>query len=223
MATASGGGEVYDLFAVDVLDKMADRQWFSDCVADFYGRTAVQWGCNIDVSGRRLGEAHDFWRDDADRTLLLGIDIDARRAPEDYGAISSLDDFKHAAMIAYWLRRLVPINTIRFVADETYPRAVAESSVSTEQSHFSKYGNEMCALFVGFMLCLNHEMQAQEAKRKGGERAQYLAQRPTILREIRLPKRFVYEYPRLLKHKNISWHSVYMTYRSLFEKFVASY
>ena len=91
--------------------------------------------------------------------------------------------------------------------------------LSEEQKHFLKYGNELCALLVGFLIALNYELQANEEQLRAAGEYTDVGQRLASVREVRLSRRFVFEYPQLLKHKNFSWHALYMVYHSLFERF----
>ena len=204
-------GKPFDLLSVRALARLRDREAFAYCLNNFYGLVAAQWKCTVAMSERRLGDAHDFWISDVKRTE--GFEMDPHEEPG--SRKTKIDHFKHASIIVFWLRRLVPIN-------ETWPDlpdgSVFEASsytVTGDQDFFLQYGNEYCALMAGFFLIQNYEMQAAEERAaKNGikftddDRREYVAR-------LRLPERFKYEYPKLLKHKNISHHAIYMMYRSL--------
>lgn len=196
---------IYDPGAIQKLQ--ADRTYFKRAIAQFYVKVAETFGCNIVLSDRRIGEAHDFWMDDVERVLEHDV-------PE---ATIALDHFKHAAHLAFWLRRHIPINDVVFRKD----RLVAGDSTGGEPSgptkaqvQFMSYGNELCALYVGFYICLAYEVcaMAKRDSKKG---------QTTVVSDgigvKRLPPHFQAEYPKLLKHKPVSPHALYMLYRSLFD------
>jgi len=215
--SSSAGPDPYSLSRPKILEDLRDIEWFGECMNRFYRRTARQWNCVVEPSARRLLDACDFWMEDESRTLAFGID-QSETADDADAKPTELDHFKHASILAFWLRRLVPINTTwpadadgRVINDDDY--------VPTErQNHFLLYGNEWCALLAGFQIALNYELQRASAEAgKDGVPSDF--ERLLALREVALPDRFIYEFPRLLKHKNISPHAIYMTYRSLFDRF----
>lgn len=205
---ADDGDDDFLIFDPGAIQKLqADRDFFKRAIAQFYIRVAETHGCNVVLSDRRIGEAYDFWMDDVER--VLGNDV-----PDDTVA---LDHFKHAAHLAFWLRRHIPINDVAFRAE----MQVVEHTVSGErriptkaQVEFATYGNELCALLVGFYICLAYEVCAM-AKRDPKKGATTVVSDGIGVK--RLPSHFQAEFPRLLKHKPVSPHALYMLYRSLFD------
>lgn len=188
------------LFNADIVPRLKDREFFKRAFSQFCMLTANQYGCEVTISDRRMGEAYDFWIGDVERALQNGTDEET----------TELDHFKHAAFIAFWLRRLIPINDIWFQATAGNDGCGA----SAPQVRFSRYGNEICALSAGFMICLSYELAAMEERETHGQKTQVISDAVAVKE---LPRHFLSEYPKLLKHKNLSPHSMYMLYRSLFD------
>lgn len=207
-AGGDGGDEEDEflLFESGVIEKIKVRPVFQKAIVQFIQRTAEVFGCHVTLSARRLDEAHDFWIGDVKRTLNTATTEDT----------TELDHFKHAAFIAFWLRRLVPINDIYFLNESRVPSAAgADNTAPTDaQINFYRFGNELCALCVGFYICLAYETYAM-AMREASDST------PVIYDGVgvkALPSNFLWEYPGLLKHKNVSPHGMYMLYRSLFDR-----
>ena len=214
MATPDGGREPFDLLSTDALVQLGDRDSFIACLDEFYRMVATQWGCEVITSDRRLGDAHDFWLDDVNRTQHLGIDR-KRGAPPDEE--TQLDHFKHGSIVAFWLRRLVPINETWHLMPNGQVDDSGRYTPGDAQAHFLQYGNELCALLAGFNLIVNYELQRRQEDLKAAGIEITEASRREYVRRLMLPARFKYEFPKLLKNKNISSHALYMMYRALFD------
>lgn len=200
--------EEFLLYDANAINKLKDRNFFRQAIAQFYLNVAETHGCIVTISDRRISEAYDFWIADLERSLHLGSD---EKTVE-------LDHFKHAGFIAFWLRRLVPINDIWFIEDERVAAVAGDEAAtapSAGQIRFYRYGNELCALFVGFYLCLAVETLAMTGRMTSEDGAVTVVSDAVGVRTM--PKHFNSEYPKLLKHKNVSPHGLYMLYRSLFD------
>lgn len=220
MTPETSSGERFRLYSVDVLDALEDREWFIEATAQFYDNYARAWGCYVTLSDRRLGDAWDFWQDDAYRTSKVGIDSkhDADVAAEEIEGEDNplkLDHFKHASMIAFWLRRVGPLNTMWGLTPERTSFVADDYALDKFQDHFIQYGSELAALMVGFHIILSYEIASFVEPGNA-------SMRKDALSRIRVPFRFIYEYPRLLKHKNVSSQAIYMLYRSLFDEITLS-
>ena len=115
-----------------------------------------------------------------------------------------LDHFKRRGHFAFWVRRMSPvveaIDSTKNIADaEGYPLSVDE--IAFRDLLFG-YSNEYLAFDLGFQFCRYYEI----GKTGGSARAQSL-----VLSEdyIRMACHF-------LKYKNVSPHSLYLIYKSLF-------
>lgn len=196
--------EEYYLLQDEIIERLKDREWFIRCIGRNYQQLAARWGCRVHMSVRRLGEAHDFWLEDVDRVLKVGIQA----------GTTDLDHFKHASFIAFWLRRMIPVNDTN-----REPQSVmARTATSAEQSKFFRYGNELCALLIGFQLCLFYE--SSKALEKDGKIVPVVPDRMAYIKEINFPEGLRDDFAMVLKHKNISPHSLYLLYKSLFANIV---
>ena len=201
--------EEYSLYQEGIFDdarKLPDREWFIKCIAYTYRAIGDDYDCVVQVSKRRLGEVYDFWQEDTSRALNEGSDAETEE----------LDQFKHASFIAFWLRRLCPINEV--YRNQSYPDGTRRENVSTEQAYFLRYGNELCAFVVGYQLCqFYHAMDLEDRiNESGGDVVAMAAQTEENLRSWNLDANILADFVMILKHKNISPQAIYITYRALF-------
>jgi hypothetical protein len=146
----------------------------------------IEWNCSVRASAHRLGEVHDYWQADATR-----------------GNLKELDFFKHASLIAFWLRRYLPIHSTSFGKG-------MDDVTSRDQDFFLQYGNEICALRIGLDLCSYYEFYTWNVLQIGLD-----APLETI-RSYGLGHENIMDYAKILKDKNISPYALYLLYRSLF-------
>lgn len=106
------------------------------------------------------------------------------------------DHFKQAGFLAYWLRRRVVVE--RSAEAEGKPEVIYRDD-------FLQYANEWCSFLVGFHICLPFEAGRTPTTERLHE-----------LRTIRLRPQYLRDIAVLLHHKNVSPHSLYLIYRSLF-------
>lgn len=192
---------VYSLFDKHVMDKLGASESFIELMIPNYNFIANRVGCETVMSKRRLSEAHMLWQTDVARTLNEGISKSSKK----------LDHFKHAAFLAFWLRRLNPINeTLLLNADDP----VSAHLMTDPRIQFFRYGNEMAAIQIGFQICLFFE--CARTFPKGGKVANLHGSRIDYLRKARFPAELLCDYAMILKHKSMSPHSLYLMYRSLF-------
>lgn len=213
----------YSLARPDVLELFedGDEDIFLQVMGRFYEQVAQEWGCRVTVSGRRLIEALNFYVNDIQRTLEFGMEpkdatgLEDELKADDLPAV--LDHFKHASFLAFWLRRMVPINEMWALDENGDTIAETQAPLTPKQKHFLSFGNEYCALLAGLHIALNHELQRLQNRNDKLSNDDLHALVAAQIAAVELPERFVYEFPRLLKHKNISSHALYMTYCSLFD------
>ena len=201
MAVDPSADETYSLFQKGIITRLADRSWYIDCIAHNYYELAKRSGCSIAISERRLGEAHDFWIEDQTRTLHEGM----------ASGTTNLDHFKQAAFIAFWLRRMRPINE----TTSNKPLAEIADARNSRIAHFVIYGNEILAIQVGLQICLFYE-----TARAVAAGAVTLPGRTNYLKSLQFPKDLRDDCAMVLKHKNMSPHSLYLLYRALFTSLV---
>lgn len=192
----------HSLFQEDVIRALFNQDTFISLIALNFNEIASRAGCTVILSKRRLIEAYDFWRADEKRTLSNGIE----------SGTTELDHFKHGAFIAFWLRRMIPINETKILPQHANPL----ESMKKRQRFFLRYGNEICALLVGYQICLNYET-ARRFSGQYGPKVRPITDRPELLRRSRLPQDLLANFAKVLKHKNMSPHSLYLLYRGLFK------
>ncbi|MEQ1707498.1 MAG: hypothetical protein ABL864_04120 [Terricaulis sp.] len=175
----------------DILELLEEGEAFANTITNEYFDVCCSWGFVPLVSEWRLLEARNFWLEDTGRMLRENM-------PE---GTTALDHFKHAAFITFWLRRLVPINELMKV-DGAGP-------LTPDALQFVRYANEMCALHVGFQICLGFEL------------ARKIDLSPNInvihaTEDLAMASELVRDTVVYLKHKNVSPHALYLQFRSLF-------
>lgn len=193
----------YTLVHGDVLTKLSEREFFIKSMTANFNAVARRVGCQVSMNRRRLVETHDYWLADAARTLNNGI----RRPTKE------LDHFKHASFIAFWLRRTVPIETFEVITgweDDPHHDRYKRRSL------FLRFGNEICALRVGYQICLNYE--AATIFSDESETVVPLGNRLAYFRSRSFPDALMEDFATIMKHKTMSPYAVYMTYKSLFNR-----
>lgn len=174
----------YSLFSGDTLNKIQDFEWFYKCVSYEYNSFASRYKCKIELSKKRVRQAHGYYLRDAERFRNYGIEGN-----------SDLDHFKHAGILAYWLRRRMIINTVIF---EKHPSLPDEKMPFPVQEDFSEeYENEYCAFLFGLKICSHYEGKATHDN---------------------IANTFARDITTVMRHKNVSPHALIMIYRSLFMK-----
>lgn len=191
--------ENYSLLQSKIIERLVDVEFFIPCIANNYKILAVRWGCQIQLSRRRLREAHSFWQEDVRRTL--------RESMPD--GTTHLDHFKNASFIAFWLRRMLPINET-----QRRPFDPRKGGPGHDFGQFFQYGNEISALLIGFQICLFYEASRMTEQSSGA--VPINPDREKYLRGLKFPPSLLNDFAMVLKHKNISPHSLYLMYKSLF-------
>lgn len=108
------------------------------------------------------------------------------------------DHFKQAGFLVYWLRRRAVLNFAQR----------RESGVDiSEQDRFLFGSNEVAAFLIGFRLCLFFEMKHFIDT---GDHIGHDVQKYIFDGELK------FDIATLLKHKNVSPHSLYLIFRALF-------
>lgn len=113
---------------------------------------------------------------------------------------------------------MVPVNEMWSRDEAGLIDKAGEHKITQDQLFFLSYGSELCALLFGYYVSFNYNMQLWEATIvKQGARFKE-GERERIIKTTKFPYRFIYEYPKLLRSKNISSHALYMIYHYLFER-----
>lgn len=183
------------LYMPGVIDRLEERDFFVRAISQAYGFFAQTFGWNVTLNRRRLFEAYEAWQVAVQQTLEHDTDQ----------FTTKLDHFKNAAFITHALQRNVVVNDI--VKAPLGP-GETDKPKTASQIQFARYGNEICALHAGFVICLSYETYAR-GKREGID--------PNQLSLQALPAYLQSEYPRLMKHKDIAAPALYMIFRALFD------
>ena len=105
--------------------------------------------------------------------------------------------FKQCGFLAYWLRRRIVVQQV----------ARAGAVRSSDQDRFVKFSNEICVFLIAFRIAAYFQFQpwfdaADDASVK--------------LAGVGLDRDFIEDMMTLLKHKNVSPHSLYLVLAALF-------
>lgn len=147
----------------------------------------------VGLSDRRLRDAHTFWCADIDRI------VKAEQLK------NGLDHFKQCGLLAYWLRRSSPL-----IDFQDYSSPVEGDSEYLDKAHedfkdlLMLYASEYLAFDWAFKICLFHERTRPDKT----ERAD----------RIQLSREYIRTTCHFLKCKQVSPHSLFLIYKSLFEE-----
>ncbi|MDR3472610.1 MAG: hypothetical protein P4M09_13125 [Devosia sp.] len=194
-------GEEYSLIQPRIVERLKDRDYFRNAATYNYNLLALRFGCQTLISKGRAGDAHDFWLEDEKRTLEVGVPAETH----------ALDHFKQASFICFWLRRLQPINETKVIAGWDIDPS---SDRYRRRKRFLRYGNEYCALIIGYQICLNYEMA--KIYPRSDKIAPLIGSRLDYFRRVQFPEPLISDFVMVLKHKNMSPHALYLLYKSLF-------
>lgn len=196
----SSDEETYSLFRENIIDLLTDEDFFVKAIAHNYNRIGTKVGCRAQMSGSRLRQAYDYWIEDVQRTMVDGLK----------GTTTSLDHYKHAAFITFWLRRTIPINNITapsgsWIVDPNLDKVA-------RRTRFVEYGNELCALLVGHQICIAYEAGKRFADDKT---VHELSTRMDFLRTLQFPEELLNDFVLILKHKSLSPYGLLLMYKAL--------
>lgn len=129
------------------------------------------------------------------------------------------EQFKKAAFLAYWLRRVSPIQSIIGTAP------AAKASTATDfQSFLIAYANEYCAFDLGFRISRYWVTRDEDLEHHS---VRITSVYDGITNEIdfknishfRLSRAYIRDVCQLMKEKNVSPHALYLMYKGIFELF----
>ena len=162
---------------------------FFQFIEEQYGHTAKrEAGLSPVLLESRLQDAFYSWQSDIER---MAKEIN-----------STPDHFKQCGVLAYWLRRCMPV--VDFTrTDEYYPHR--QEARKVRRVFFAHYSNEYLAFSLGVRIC-----QFFETNKKVD---------PKPKPEIKLSHDYVDMMCSFLKRKHVSPHSLILIYRSLFQAF----
>lgn len=167
---------------------------FAGLVASHFGDVLGNYLLGASVDQARLQEAFHYWISDLNRVGDREYD----------GDHANPDHFKHAAHLAYWLRRSKPV--IDVFQTEEFPSGAdlsAADAYSAEHAFLRKYSNEYLAFDLGYHLALFYEVNAVNSTKRVGS---------YIIRDWEYFETVCY----VLNSKNVSPHALNVVYRTVF-------
>ncbi len=209
MASSSVMEQEYSIFSKDFIERIEDQDWFVESIKRRSRRTAAKYSCSITFSNRRMRQVHKYFIEEIRRNI-------AENMPK--GTIT-LDQYKMAAYLCFWLRRIVPIERVQFTLANVERAALHRgdfSAISKQQDFFAHYGNEIAAFETGFLIALyGFDAEIKRAiSRQDGQVVEMSLRE--LIASVTLPAALVQEAVVTLKHKSNSPHSIYITLLSLF-------
>ena len=162
--------------------------FFLTCIPIEYEKIAAQFGCQVLANPNRLREARKTWISEIERQQVEG------------GGVP--DQFKHAGLLAYWLRRYQVIDMCELVI--SYDTSVGR----LHQRRFKNAPSELSAFVLGFNLAAYYtypRYASEEYSIKG------------FMRDTRPTDAYLHDMCLYLKEKHVSPHSLYLIYRAFFE------
>ena len=156
-------------------------------------RIGRDFSCSLEINLRRLLEAQDYWA--WDMSSMASTDRIEGTSP----VVPC--EFKHAAFLTYWLRRRVFVERVR-----KHSQLVCEQE---KAEFYSNYATELMAFLIGIRLCAYHVAKKEATAADKGK----VVQLPALQRRIDFE--IAREHAILLRHKNVSPHALYLTFRSL--------
>ena len=195
------------LYRSDLLECLRDENVFWRLMDRRIFDEATRYGCSVKCDRSRLQHAHRFFLEDYGRVLR-------HRMPD---GTRDLDAFKLGAYVGFWLRRFIPINSLRFIGN---PKTIESfrsgdiDHITSEQEFFALYGNEIAAFRIAYEIVHYCEVSLAAENTKQTVLAllesQVLQPSEKTVREVAVT----------LKHKNNSPHSLYIVLLSLFDELV---
>lgn len=173
---------------VATIHDLADPRFFIDFFEHHARRYAELSGTSASFYKGRILEAYEHAMRDLER---LAGEIDGNGTVEP-------DIFKRCGFICFWLRRLQPF--VYALPVRQYP---SDSDERTAQSLFCRSPNEVFAFDMMFRVCA-----AYEGAVRGDD----------SIATARLDRYYLNDVCMFLRNKSVSPHSLYLIYRSLFEK-----
>jgi hypothetical protein len=192
------------IFDPDVLDKLKDFDWFQLAVAEQYCMIARTYNCSLVMADDRMRQVHDFYLEEIKRAHDKNSDK----------LSLELDEFKHAAYLTFWLRRINPVREVRIIIKMGEREGWITSGGPAEplQERFILYGNEICAFLAGLRLSMFGASSGLLDKTDETNVIRVWKDKSAI--DV-LDASQIHDFAMILKHKNISAHSLNMTFRMI--------
>jgi hypothetical protein len=205
----------YSIYRREALQDIQNIDGFLNIFVTNAGLYADKYFCNIKPSTKRMQQAYAGYILDKDHLLNSRIHKDS----------VSLDHFKHAALLCYWLVKERPILE---VVPKTLRRYLPEESVSKARlrslwKEFENFSDEIVAFLFGFNLCNAYQLQ-KVAKEIIQDRANVIKLKVSLEQQLNLQRHYelnpilLHDTVRILHSDNLSVYSLYLYYRAIFEQ-----
>ena len=178
-------------FDPDVLPRMADFNYFKATFDNYAVETAHKALLHPKMSLSRLHDVHFCWRDDLSRIT--------EREPK---LKDGPDHFKQCAHLAYWLRRRSPVVEYEDLHKKYEGDGHIYDNERKLRDILDPYGGEYLSFNFGFEICQHYELNKECRAHKD--------------LKIAITDEYIIDACHMLKFKNVSPHSIYMIYRTLF-------
>lgn len=208
-----------------------DYQFFRDALTAEMVLTARSYHCTINVAESRLQDLYAFWRKDVERNNDHGFRQTHRQTGEEVRM--SIDHLKQAALLGFWIRRLLPI--IHTDAAYELCDGWTTDDVRIEQDRFMGFDNEICAFKISLVLASIYEPDdvpdlsivpfdpakrrerealIRDARRLRQKNANYAKAAERAGKKLKEWPEFR-DYLMVMKYKNFSPYSFYLILKSL--------
>jgi predicted phosphoadenosine phosphosulfate sulfurtransferase len=89
----------------NVVELLRDYDWFRTTLSLEYRDISKAYGCTVVMAGERLLQTFDIFWEDMENGLLRHLPV----------GTTSLNQFKIAAYLCFWLRRINPVRQLRML------------------------------------------------------------------------------------------------------------
>lgn len=179
---------------IDLFDKLHDPYWFIDFIKHQYGQIFSVEKFVPEISSYQAHQAHERWVTDIERI----------RVNENGGL--SLDHFKLAAHLAFWLKRFSPVAKFK----QNQDLKIANVRTRDDGSYIYSYGNSQAAFLLGFRICSFWEAMKLDHTRTKADKI-----RPQDF-NLADHKDFLQNVSYVLADRSSSPHALFLVYKALF-------
>jgi hypothetical protein len=166
----------------------SELDYFCEAIQFNYFEISKRFACGVGCSRQRLEDAFGLWKRDCTRVYD--------------GSDSVPNHFKQAGFLAYWLRRRMVV-----LKTPTHSQSLPGDKIEMREK-FIVSANEMLAFSLGFHICAYHHYKKEIDASEGSVTSHF--------QSLSIPQKYLHDAAVLMRHKNISPHSLYLIYYSLF-------
>jgi hypothetical protein len=205
----AGSGTDWRIADPQIFERLRREEEFTQIVTAYFTLEGRCYGWDVTCSERRLLLAYSYFIEELGRAGLIMPD----------GTLT-MDQYKYAAALVFWLRRLLPIEDMQ-PYDGPMPLGGARDGqdlpLDDRREFFAKYGDEVAAFRIGHLLCQYAHISHLMRQRDSGTTVTLQRGAPTERAFAHVSADFLHDLVVNLKHKINSQHSIYLVFRSIFE------